>query len=149
MDIYHHTQRSVILPIMLGAGFVIIAMGLGARGDITPLLIVLVVLGVTALLFASLTVEIKDGMLKLAFGPGLMRKRTRLADIQACAVVQNPWWYGWGIRLTPHGWLYNVAGLSAVEVTLKGGRRFRIGTDEPEQLCQALQRAMSELPEHS
>lgn len=146
MNIYHHTQRGTILPIMLGASVVVIAIGLSAGRDITPLLVVAAVLIVTALLFASLTVDIKDDMLKLAFGPGLVHKRTRLADIQACAVVRNLWWYGWGIRLTPHGWLYNVAGLSAVEVTLKGGRRFRIGTDEPEQLYQALLRAMSEAP---
>jgi hypothetical protein len=66
----------------------------------------------------------------------------QLADIASCAVVQNPWWYGWGIRLTPQGWLYNVAGRSAVEIRLKSGKRFRIGTDEPQQLCQALQQAL-------
>jgi hypothetical protein len=48
--------------------------------------------------------------------------------------------------LTPHGWLYNVAGRGAVEITLKGGRRFRIGTDEPERLCYAIQQAVAEMP---
>lgn len=144
MNIYHHTQRGTILPIMLGASVVVIAIGLSAGRDITPLLVVAAVLIVTALLFASLTVDIKDDMLKLAFGPGLVHKRTRLADIQACAVVRNLWWYGWGIRLTPRGWLYNVSGQSAVEITLKSGRRFRIGTDEPDQLATALQRAVDE-----
>jgi len=133
------------MPIMLGAGLLVIAVGLAAGSDIAPLLLVLVVLSVTALLFASLTITIEDGLLKLAFGPGLFRKRVLVADIQSCVVVQNPWWYGWGIRLTPYGWLYTVAGRSAVEITLKGGRRFRIGTDEPERLCQALQRAIAEV----
>jgi hypothetical protein len=52
-------------------------------------------------------------------------------------------WYGWSIRLTPHGWLYSVSGLAAVELTLQDGKRLRIGTDEPERLCQAIGQAQS------
>jgi hypothetical protein len=36
------------------------------------------------------------------------------------------------------GWLYNVSGLRAVEVGLKSGRKYRVGTDEPERLEAAL-----------
>jgi hypothetical protein len=35
--------------------------------------------------------------------------------------------------------LYNVSGKGAVEVTLKSGQRFRIGTDEEEALKAALE----------
>jgi len=146
MDVYHHTQRGTVILTMLSAGMLVVAVGLNTQGDNTLLLAVLVVLVVTALVFASLTIEINGGMLTWSFGPGLLRKHVRVADIQVCAVVHNPWWYGWGIRWTPHGWLYNVSGHSAVEITLKGGQRFRIGTDEPEQLCRALQRAVAEVP---
>ncbi len=52
--------------------------------------------------------------------------------------VRNPWYYGWGIRLTPLGWLYNVSGLSAVDVVLEDGRHVQIGTDQPEALERAL-----------
>jgi hypothetical protein len=34
--------------------------------------------------------------------------------------------------------LYNVSGTNAVEIKLRSGRRFRIGTDEPEALARAL-----------
>ncbi len=50
----------------------------------------------------------------------------------------NRWYYGWGIRLTPQGWLWNVAGLDAVELTFSNGKKFRIGTDEPGKLLEAL-----------
>jgi hypothetical protein len=56
--------------------------------------------------------------------------------------VRNKWWYGWGIRLTPHGWLFNVGGLDAVELELASGRKFRIGTDEPQGLLNAIRTAM-------
>ena len=41
-------------------------------------------------------------------------------------------------RHTPHGWLYNVSGWEAVEITLPSGKRFRLGTDEPRRLEQVL-----------
>jgi hypothetical protein len=52
--------------------------------------------------------------------------------------VTNPWWYGWGIRLIPGGWMWNITGNQAVELKLKSGRLLRIGTDEPEALETAI-----------
>jgi len=53
--------------------------------------------------------------------------------------VRNQWWWGWGIRLIPGGWLYNVSGLDAVELKMKNGRIFRIGTDEAQRLAEFIQ----------
>jgi hypothetical protein len=50
--------------------------------------------------------------------------------------------YGWGIRWIPGGWLWNVSGLDGVELVLVNNRRFRVGTDEPEQLAAAIQGAL-------
>jgi hypothetical protein len=35
--------------------------------------------------------------------------------------------------------LWNVSGLDAIEFDLRSGRRFRLGTDEPEALARALE----------
>ena len=48
---------------------------------------------------------------------------------------------GWGIHLTGRGWLYNVTGRQAVLVTQQDGRRFLLGTDEPETLAQTIMTA--------
>ena len=72
--------------------------------------------------------------------PGLIRKRFPIGDIHGARIVQNKWYYGWGIRLTPHGWLFNVSGFDAVELELKNKRKFRIGTDDPQELLMAIQR---------
>jgi hypothetical protein len=53
-------------------------------------------------------------------------------------VAKTPWYYGWGIRLTPTGWLWNVSGLARVEVQFDDGHRFRVGSDEPNRLAEAL-----------
>jgi len=77
------------------------------------------------------------------FGPGPIRKRVKLNEIESCKVVKNHWYYGWGIRLTPHGILYNVSGFYAVEIKLRTGRLYRIGTDTPQELEVAIRRALS------
>ena len=77
------------------------------------------------------------------FGPGPIRKRFKLNEIESCQVVRNHWYYGWGIRLTPHGVLYTVSGLDAVEIKLRTGKKFRIGTDVPQELEEAIRQAIT------
>ena len=52
--------------------------------------------------------------------------------------MRNEWYYGWGVRLTPYGWMFNVSGLDAVELTFESGKRFRIGTDRPGEVIDAM-----------
>ena len=68
-------------------------------------------------------------------------KRVPLAEIAVCELIRIRWWYGWGIRLTPYGWLYNVSGLDAVAITLDNGRKFALGTDDPHGLVAAIRRS--------
>ncbi len=103
---------------------------------------VLIIVMVTLGLFSTLTVEINDENIRIKFGPGLIRKRFPLKDIESSQKVKNCWYWGWGIRLIPGGWLYNVSGLSAVELRMKNGKTYRIGTDDPNGLAQAIQRML-------
>jgi hypothetical protein len=73
---------------------------------------------------------------------GLVQKEWPLHEIVSVTPVKNPWYYGFGLRYTPHGWLYNVSGRHAVEVLLESGSKVRIGTDEPEKLARAISHAM-------
>ena len=98
-------------------------------------------LGLGGPLFYNLTVEVDVTHLNFRFGVGLFRKRIALANIVAVQPVQNAWWDGWGIRYTRNGWLYNVSGWEAVEITLASGKRLRLGTDEPDRLVRVLQAA--------
>ncbi len=64
-------------------------------------------------------------------------------DLQKATIVRNRWYYGWGVRLTARGWLYNVSGFDAVEILLKNGRTYRIGTDKPAKLLLAIEIVIS------
>jgi hypothetical protein len=138
---YRHTQVGwVILGVVaVMAAFIFYRLpGPPATPSPVP---VLVILALVASLFATLTVEVDREAVRLHFGVGLVRKRILLAHVSAWQAVRNPWYWGWGIRLTPCGVLWNVSGLEAVELALPGGRRFRLGTDEPDALVSAITRA--------
>jgi len=47
-----------------------------------------------------------------------------------------------GIRWMWPGWLYNVSGTDAVELKMKNGKRYRIGTDVPGELAEAIRQAI-------
>jgi hypothetical protein len=90
--------------------------------------------------FVSLQVIIDGTYLRIKFGYGIYRKKFLLSDMISVKAVRNHWYYGWGIRLWlwPKVWIYNVSGFDAVEIKLKNGKTYRIGTDEPEKLEQVL-----------
>jgi hypothetical protein len=106
-------------------------------------LIVSVMLLVSLVLFYKLRITIDDETLCASFGIGIIRKRARLADIVGCEPIRIRWWYGWGIHLTPYGWLYNVSGLNAVAIALRDGRKFALGTDDPDGLTTAIRTGTS------
>ena len=141
MKNYQHTQFGSV--IVFGCGAIGLAMLLIAAFSPhpAPYLLVGAVVLLSCALFSTLTIAIEDGVLRASFGPGLVQKKVRLAEIASVRPIPVRWWYGWGIRLTPRGWLYNVSGWDAVEITLCSGRRFCLGTDEPEDLLKAIQDA--------
>ena len=140
---YKHTQVGYLIISVMAAVMVLIGVVLANAGTNWIAIGVLVVIAVALVLFSSLTVVIWGEELEARFGPGPIRKRFKLKEIESCQVVKNHWYYGWGIRLTPHGVLYNVSGFYAVEVKLRTGKKFRIGTDVPQELEQAIQQAIS------
>jgi hypothetical protein len=139
---YHHTQVGHYVLVAIGIASLVIFGVVFLEGYHPVALVTLFFMLVCAILFGSLTVKIKENKLAWSFGPGLFHKSVRIDEIDRVSVVRNHWLYGWGIRITPHGWLYNVSGLSAIEVHLKSGKQFRLGTDQPEELAQALETAI-------
>lgn len=140
MPQYRHTQvgwqvYGIAIPLTLALMY-----GLRIQDPRVFGLVVVIVAAAFAL-FGWLTVDIDTRRVLIKFGIGLITRRIPLDTIRGFAPVRNPWYYGWGIRFTPHGILYNVSGFQAVELLLDDGRRVRVGTDEPDALVRALQGA--------
>ena len=135
---YRHTQVGrfmFVLNVVLVAALLVQV----ARGGTRALLALAAVLVVLLVLFGTLTVEVDDRLLRFRFGPGGWGKAVRRADIASVAATRSSWLEGIGIRFTGRGMLYNVAPGPAVEVVLRDGNRFRVGTDEPHRLVAALE----------
>ena len=120
---YRHTQTGAALRwglILPAIG--LLAIGFAARRAV-PFVPLAALLAATGWALSSLTVEVTSTRLIWFFGPGLLRKSIEREAIIGATPVCNPWWYGWGIHLTPRGWLYDVGGLDAVELALSDGSR--------------------------
>ena len=139
-EIYHHTQFGTVI-----VGTILLAVGVTAATSwgvaAAPTLAAVALLVLCVLLFGTLTVGVSRSTVTLRFGIGVIRRTYQVGAIRAVRVVRNQWIFGWGIRRLWRGWLYNVSGLSAVEIELAGGGADRIGTDEPEALAAAISRA--------
>lgn len=135
---YLHTQVGWLLIVLVGGTLVGVSALLLFSAGLALALPVAVFLALVLACFGWLTVRVDESDVMVRFGVGLIRKRIPLAQVRSFRVVRNKWWYGWGIRFTPEGTLWNVSGLGAVELTLDGPKKFRIGSDEPEALEHAL-----------
>jgi hypothetical protein len=134
---YHHTQVGYVTLVATGVA----ALGLASiaiRRQHPALWAGVVLLVLLGVLFSSLTIEVADGELRSHFGPGFWRKRWALADVVGADAAPIQPWEGWGIRFTTRGMLYDVAGTRSVEVHLRSGTSFRLGSDEPERLLAAI-----------
>ena len=147
MTEYERTQigHVIIWCLFVLAALFAINATVGSSPHRGSLLVVSVVLLITLALFYKLTITINEETLCASFGIGMIRKRVSVAEIVACEPIRIRWWYGWGIHLTPYGWLYNVSGLDAVAITLRNGRRFALGTDDPRGLVDAIERSISRM----
>lgn len=95
--------------------------------------------------FSTLTVTIDEQLIGIRFGWGIFYKKFLLNEIATVSKVKNRWYYGWGVRFWfwPRMCIYNVSGFDVVEITMKDGKIYRIGTDEPEKLEMAIKSNIS------
>lgn len=140
---YKHRQSGYLAVLVLGWVLLVggIVFALVEDEERSALVLMGVSMGVVALAvvwFNTLTVTVNGGQVQARFGPGWPKRIIETRDIVGFKQVRNKWYYGFGIRGVPGGWMYNVWGLDAVELDLASGKKFRIGTDEPEDLIAAL-----------
>jgi len=140
---YEHTQVGYFIIVAVVVAMVAVGIILATTGTNFIAIAVLAILAVALVLFPSLTVVISEEELLVQFGPGVVRKRFKLNEIQSCQAVRKPWYYGWGIRLTPDGILFRVSGFHAIHIKLVTGREYLIGTDAPQELEEAIRQAIS------
>ena len=141
---YVHTQRGRALALLaISACIVMLVVLLTqapqlALGPRLTMAAAVVVLLLTSVVFATLTIQVGDGRLTWYFGPRVFLKSVPLSEIASAETTRTTWLEGWGIHWTFRGWHYNVAGTQAVHFTMRDGKQFMLGTDEPDALVRAI-----------
>lgn len=138
---YRHTQKipDKAFAIATFAGF---ALGLTPPGMLLRLATWGLV-GTAIATFRALTVIVDDENIKLVFGDGLIKKSFPLKGINTIEAIRTSPIMGWGIHWVGTGWLFNIYGLDAIEITYESGKKVFIGTDEPHVLVSAIQEKLS------
>jgi len=139
MKTYQHTQPARVIVItmtIVGVAF--------AAGSIFchPLIFGAMTDFIVAYFFRSMTIEISATELSWYFGSGFPLKRVPLSEVVSAEAVRMNFWNGWGIHYTSQGWLYNASGYGAVCVTLRNGKRYCLGSDEPEAVAGRLAKTL-------
>ena len=141
---YKHTQIghliiSILLILIIYFGFIL------KQASLEPIIFIIMILIILLLAsFVSLTVIIDEKYLKIKFGYGIHKKSFILKEIGSVKIVKNHWYYGWGIKLWywPYMRIFNVSGFDAVEIIMQDNKIYRIGTDEPQKLEQAIKQVI-------
>jgi len=94
---------------------------------------------VCLLIFYKLTISVDENYVGFCLGTGLIKKKYPVSEIKSCRAVKNSPFTGIGIRKISNGWLYNVSGLNAIELTFRNNDSvLRIGTDKPDEISQII-----------
>lgn len=95
--------------------------------------------------FATLSASIDENYLRIKFGYGIFARKFALNQIASVQTVKNHWHYGWGVKVWfwPYMWIYNISGFDAVEIIMRDGKIYRIGTDTPSELEAAIKQTIN------
>lgn len=89
----------------------------------------------------QLITEVREDGITLRYWP-FGKKFIRKEDIASAQVIQyKPLleYGGWGVKLGKHGLAWSVAGNHGLQLTLKDGSQFLVGTQSPEALQSAIE----------
>ena len=154
MTSYKHTQIGYLMIIVTLAVLALFAWAqITARAEPpsvdsgTNLLVTAVMVLILFILasFTALTTSINEKYLRIKFGYGIFKKKFLLSEIVSTKQAKNHWYYGWGIRFWfwPRMCIYNVSGFDAVEIVMKNGKIYRIGTNIPSELETAIKQSIN------
>ena len=149
-DKYKYTQVGVvtILLILLAGVFTayVVIAGLRTSPGSVQLGIGLLVAGLLILALASFysfTIQIVAGELDFWFGFGVGKRSFDIADIRSIEIVKTPWYYFWGIKSIPGGWLYSIApGGEAIELVFMDGKKIHLGTNRAAEIKKRIETVM-------
>ena len=136
--LYKHTQIAwpIIIPADLGA---LVCLYLVFAKDMMPAAIGFFILVLATYLFYAMTVVGTGETIQVKFGIGLIRRTFIIKDIETVEPFRTSFWHGWGIHYSPDGMVFNISCYDAIRLTMTGGKRYIIGTDDRDRLMRYIE----------
>lgn len=141
--IYEHRQIGwvTIVAVAVAIIAIFVAAAIAAPSERVAAYYVIPVAAALGALFSSLTIRITQTYVAWWFGIPEIGRRVALSEIASVRAIKTNVFEGWGIHLTWHGWVWNIAGFNAVQIVLRSGTRFAVGTPDPQAVIAAISRA--------
>lgn len=137
---YHHKQYAFVILAILSWILSFTALAIYLLGAIGGLLLFAGFLIAMAILFHGMTIAVDATQIRWGFAFGWFGGKIDLSNIESFRPVTNSWRHGIGMKITHDGWVYSVSGFKAVELVLSDGEKYRLGTNDQEQLLAVLAR---------
>ena len=144
---YEHTQGTNRVVTFLLFFWPLVAVGFAsvlstpAGGPVDSWRAIAIVFVPLAVLYVGvqlLTISISSTEIKLRWRLGWPNKSILRSDIASIERIRTKWYFGWGIRKVPNGWMWNIWGRDAIRLNLRSGKCFVLGTDDIDRLEQVL-----------
>ena len=146
METKKFTQSGTFTGLIMSA-FLIVFVILLIKHDFIPdqetyaYALLVLIFSACLLVFYKLTIIIDDTNISFKLGIGILGKSYEIAEIASCKPVKNSFIYGLGIHKIPKGWLYNISGFNAIEITFKDTDKVvRIGTNKSKDISELIMR---------
>jgi hypothetical protein len=132
---------AIMVPVFIFSLVMLFTSGMNDPAQIPVFAIIIMIFLICLLIFYKLTIYIDENYVGFSLGIGLIKKKYPVSEIKSCRAVKNSPFTGLGIRKILNGWLFNVSGLNAIELTFRNNDSvIRIGTDKPEEVSQIINR---------
>ena len=140
---YNNSQRGVltyVLSILAILSLIVFAFNPSFESELEPYIIGSVFIAVLVM-FYRLTIKVNNERIRVSFGIGLIAFNVKPDIVLSTEIIKTKLWWGIGIRLTPHDWLYNVSTGPALLIKYEKNelaKKLFVGTNQPEKLQEAI-----------
>ena len=94
---------------------------------------------ISLITFFKLVIEVDRVHVSFKLGIGLFSRQYKISNLKNCKPVKYSFFNGIGIRMFSNGWLYNVTGTKAIELSFKDSDKIiRIGTNNPDEIAEII-----------
>ncbi|MCB0539322.1 MAG: hypothetical protein KDE33_17540 [Bacteroidetes bacterium] len=108
----------------------------------TSFIISMSILSIVFVMFflLKLKTEVNEQGISYSYFPFIRKRQFLWSEIESAKVINYGFVGGWGIRMSiKYGTIYNVKGKMGLQITLKSGKKFVLGTQKHEELLAVLE----------